>query len=211
MYKIYINQTPLYLAGEGELPSLKRDLAEENVLYSRYPGKTKYIFHYLDHLEKGADFSAIVLHYSDLEKLFEDFVSRLKVMKACGGLVVADNRYLAIFRRGFWDLPKGKAEKGESPEETAIREVMEETGLMKVEIIRFLTTTYHVFRSPDKGRRCLKISNWYLMESPDAAELTPQVEEDIEKAVWADRQELYGYSDRMYSNILDVLDVYFKE
>lgn len=210
MYKIYINHSPLYLAGEEELPVLKTQLEGKNVLYARYLGKKKYIFNYLDLLEKDPDFDDIVLYYSDVEKLFEDFISLLKVMKASGGLVEANDKYLIIFRRGFWDLPKGKTEKGETSEETAIREVKEETGVNEIEIIRFLIRTYHVFRSPNKGVRCLKVSDWYLMRTSHATTLIPQAEEDIEKAIWADRNELNNYSDRMYGNILDVLFKYFE-
>ena len=53
-----------------------------------------------------------------------------KVIKAGGGLVLNPrNEILMIFRRGFWDLPKGKLDDGETIMECAIREVMEETGL----------------------------------------------------------------------------------
>ncbi len=41
---------------------------------------------------------------------------------------------LMIFRRGKWDLPKGKLDKGESLEACALREVEEETGLKKNKI-----------------------------------------------------------------------------
>ena len=49
---------------------------------------------------------------------------------AAGGLVTNENNeLLMIFRRGKWDLPKGKLDKGETIEECAIREVEEETGI----------------------------------------------------------------------------------
>ncbi len=44
---------------------------------------------------------------------------------AAGGIVVNPNKeILWIFRRGFWDLPKGKLDPNESIEACAIREVM---------------------------------------------------------------------------------------
>jgi len=46
-----------------------------------------------------------------------------------GGLVTNENNeLLMIFRRGKWDLPKGKADEGETVEACALREVEEETG-----------------------------------------------------------------------------------
>ncbi len=209
MYKIYTNDKPLYLVGGEELSELKTELAGRNVLYARYTGKSKSLFNYFDSLEKGTDFEIIVVYFPDLEKLFKDFLAVCIVMIAAGGLVEAEGKYLAIFRRGFWDLPKGKAEKGETIEETAIREVQEETGLSEVRIIDFLMTTYHVFRHPKSGHRCLKVSEWYRMESPKAVELVPQEDEDIEKAVWIGREELLGLKNEMYKNIIDVVDKYF--
>lgn len=59
---------------------------------------------------------------------------------SAGGLVVADygvNEPHAVLiartdRRGrlLWSLPKGHIERGETPEETAVREVAEETGIL---------------------------------------------------------------------------------
>ena len=174
-----------------------------------YTGKSKSLFNYLDSLEKGTDFEIIVVYFPDLEKLFKDFLAVCIVMIAAGGMVEAESKYLTIFRRGFWDLPKGKAEDGETIQETAIREVQEETGLSEVRIVDFLMTTYHVFRHPKTGHRCLKVSEWYRMESSKAVELIPQEDEDIEKAIWVGREELFGLKSGMYKNIVDVVDEYF--
>ena len=44
-----------------------------------------------------------------------------------------------IFRRGKWDLPKGKLDKGEKIEDCAVREVEEETGLKNVKLNSLLS------------------------------------------------------------------------
>ena len=50
--------------------------------------------------------------------------------KACGGVIVRDGKVLVIYQQnGFWGFPKGHVEDGESEEETAIREIFEETGI----------------------------------------------------------------------------------
>lgn len=58
-----------------------------------------------------------------------------RVVSAAGGLVFREtskgnSRILVAHRPSYddWTLPKGKADTGEAPEDTAIREVLEETG-----------------------------------------------------------------------------------
>lgn len=50
--------------------------------------------------------------------------------KSCGAVVFRGKKYLLLhYESGHWDFPKGHMERGESEEQTAIREVKEETGL----------------------------------------------------------------------------------
>lgn len=88
---------------------------------------------------------------------------------------------LLIHRRGMWDLPKGKIEKGESPEEGALREVEEETGISGHQLSKPIPSTYHIY--PQSGW-VLKKTYWYLMEVAGAGPLTPQAEEEIHAAEW---------------------------
>ena len=112
-----------------------------------------------------------------------------------------------IFRRGSWDLPKGKMEPFETKSEAALREVQEETGLKNIALITKLCTTYHIYGERPE-RRFLKPSYWYLMSSTDKV-LTPQKEEDIEIAEWVKlsdyRAEKYL---PIYSNINEVIERY---
>ncbi|WP_312653202.1 NUDIX domain-containing protein [Proteiniclasticum sp.] len=53
--------------------------------------------------------------------------------KSYGAVVINENREFLLIRHKngeHWDFPKGHKEEGESDRETAIREVLEETGLM---------------------------------------------------------------------------------
>ncbi|MFH1916155.1 MAG: NUDIX domain-containing protein [Nanoarchaeota archaeon] len=59
----------------------------------------------------------------------------MKTEKSCGAIILHDGKFLLIKHHiGHWDFPKGHVESGETEEETALREVHEETGL-RVEII----------------------------------------------------------------------------
>lgn len=92
-----------------------------------------------------------------------------RVIKAAGGLVFRETakgklRVLIAHRPRYddWGLPKGKADKGETPEETAVREVLEETGYHCRIVAPMGTTRYRI----DGG---IKEVNWYAMRPlPDS-------------------------------------------
>jgi 8-oxo-dGTP pyrophosphatase MutT (NUDIX family) len=118
---------------------------------------------------------------------------------AGGGLVIhRDGSLLLIFRKGKWDLPKGKLDAGESPVEGAIREVKEETGLSKIEVSASLGSTYHTYIQA--GRKIFKETFWYLMHS-DENVLIPQSEEDITSAEWLRPDKLEKALENTYPNV----------
>lgn len=61
-----------------------------------------------------------------------------------------------------WSLPKGTPDKGETLEETALREVREETGL-EVDIEATIGHINYWFVAPDTGVHCNKTVYFYLM------------------------------------------------
>ena len=104
---------------------------------------------------------------TDYEKLVADFQSNYKILEAAGGLVYnAEGKILLIFRRDFWDLPKGKIDPGESKAAAAVREVEEETGLKDITLGDLITETYHTYRTK-KGNRILKRTYWFRMDAPN--------------------------------------------
>ena len=110
-----------------------------------------------------------------------------KHVVAAGGYLVRESangrEILVMYRRGRWDLPKGKQDKGETDEETAIREVCEEIGIESVQIVTPLGNTQHTYANTFKPRFDVKTTFWYLMTTT-ATEFTPQAEEDIEALQW---------------------------
>ncbi|MFM9951738.1 MAG: NUDIX hydrolase [Saprospiraceae bacterium] len=203
MYTIYINETRLLLKEADGMP--ENSIGDAQNIVARYAGKPKHLSGYIDMLEKTNRFQSITLYAEDYEKLVRDFFSLFKLIEAAGGLVLNPaDEILFIYRRGFWDLPKGKIDKGESPSEAALREVREETGLEQLELGAELMITYHTYREKD-GRRILKRTYWYQMKTEELA-LHPQAEEDIEEAVWMSRPVFFsGEEKRVYRSILEVL------
>ena len=85
---------------------------------------------------------------------------------------------IATRRRTRWGLPKGAVSAGETPEQAALREVLEETGL-RAEIVKPLDSIEYFFRAGDTLIR--KRVDFFLMRYLDG-ELTPQLSEvdDVE-------------------------------
>ncbi len=202
MYKIYINETPLFLVNDqaAALPH-----SSDQLLVAHYPGRSKFLLHYIDMLEKSNRFEAVYLLHKNVKQLFKDFRHLYKRINAAGGLVLNPaGEALLIYRRGHWDLPKGKIEKGERKRVAAVREVMEETGIEELEIVGKLGKTMHTYRLAG-GRRVLKYNYWYMMKSTQQTGLHPQVEEDIEQVVWMPVSQALAGARPMYGSIRDVL------
>lgn len=202
MLDIYINNTPLTLATTKEA---KQFTHSETCMVARYVGKSKYLHHYIDLLEKSNKMERVVVFSNDFEKLKSHFESLFKIEEAAGGVVRNEKEeILMMYRRGSWDMAKGHIEKGETREIAAIREVQEETGLQNVELGEYLTTTYHTFRNK-KNKRILKVSYWFNMTTTDK-QLIPQIEEDIEKLEWMSLKKA-KLQIPIYQNILVLLEM----
>lgn len=161
--------------------------------------------HAMLHEINRPEVSAGVMISNDLEALRKLFWRRFTVIRAAGGLVENERgEILFMFRRGYWDLPKGKVDDGESVEECAIREIREETGLEDLRIIRPLCITYHTYVF--KGEETLKESYWYQVKGNAADNLVPQTEEDIEEIVWADPERVQALLKATYPSIRAVFE-----
>lgn len=138
------------------------------------------------------------------DKIWKEFRSLFTYIRAAGGLVRNSNgEYLMIFRNKKWDLPKGKMEEGESPEETAVREVEEECGIGGLKIIRPLASSYHIYEL--KGKMALKHTFWFEMKTTSDKIPNPQFEESIEKAVWVKSKQFKGWKSEMYPSVWDIV------
>jgi 8-oxo-(d)GTP phosphatase len=107
------------------------------------------------------------------------------VIVAAGGVVIDGDgptgRVLVVHRPAYddWSLPKGHLDAGEEPQDTALREVLEETGV-RTHLIDRLGTTEHAVADG------LKRVHWFLMRpdegTPDPSRRTPDAE--VDAAEW---------------------------
>lgn len=111
-----------------------------------------------------------------------------RLVSAAGGLVFRRTnkgklRILVVHRPSYddWSLPKGKADPGESPEETAVREVLEETGY-HCRVVAPLAVTRH------RVRNGIKEVAWFAMRPlPDSPGFTPN--DEIDEVRWVSRRQ----------------------
>lgn len=162
------------------------------------------------HEIKKDDFHAGIIWNKDLEKLKKAFFKHFEVIEAAGGIVLNEKKeILFIFRRGKWDLPKGKMDKKEKEEDCAQREIEEETGVKGLLLKKKVGETFHVY--DEFGKHFLKISHWFYFTCNNKQTLQPQTEEDITKAEWIKTKDIKEPIKNTYANIKDILAKFFDE
>lgn len=131
----------------------------------------------------------------------------IKPVTAAGGVVFRftseseEPEVLLIYRNGYWDIPKGKLEKGETIPMCAVREVAEETGSDLPLVVSDLGTTYHEYE--EKGKQIGKTTYWYSMIFSKAQDLSPQTKEGIQALEWAELSE--AFEQVGFENLREVL------
>jgi 8-oxo-dGTP pyrophosphatase MutT (NUDIX family) len=83
-------------------------------------------------------------------------------------------------------LPKGLVDPGEKPEQTAVREVAEETGLTAVPVTKLGDTKYAYVRTWGGKERVFKIVSFYLFryEAGEIDEIAPEMRIEVKRALW---------------------------
>lgn len=127
---------------------------------------------------------------------------------AAGGIVEnEEGKILFQYRRGKWDLPKGKLDAGETLEECAVREVEEETGLQNIMLGELIGTTNHHY--VEKGKNIDKETYWFAMKVSGIQKLIPQTDEDISELRWVAENELENYLSDTFTSIIEIVEKYF--
>jgi len=189
MYKVFVNDKPLFLTNKIVKETdfqlfLLESIDIEQLIIKMFNNKINKAY----------------LYYPDEKEILKKMKEQIPVRKAGGGLVYnKKGQVLFIFRNGKWDLPKGGTEKEELIEDTAMREVEEETGVGKLTVTKKLQKTYHIFKRNGKYR--LKITSWFEMTSGFDGIPVGQAEEGIEKVAWLSPDEVKEALKNSYENI----------
>ena len=204
MHTVFINDHPLRFISVYDKKEI--ELSKGHVLLSE---KDKSISELIAGMEQSKE-TGEIFHVSDnADVAWKIFISNCTLIEAAGGLVQNDAaEYLIIFRHKKWDLPKGKLDDDETPEQAAVREVEEECGINNLSIIRKLPITFHTYMLKEK--RMLKKNHWFLMHTSSNAPLVPQEEEGIEEVRWMNKTEIQTrVLKNTYASISDLLNQFF--
>jgi 8-oxo-dGTP pyrophosphatase MutT (NUDIX family) len=189
MYKVFVNDKPLFLTNE-----ISKETDFQLFLLESVDIVQLIVKIFQNKIQKA------YLYHPDEKEILKTLKAKIPVSKAGGGLVYNKNGdVLFIYRDGKWDLPKGGIEKGEDIQNTAIREVEEETGVHNLRITKKLQKTYHIFKR--NGVYKLKITQWFEMRTNFEGIPVGQIEEGIEKAVWINPNEIPAILKKSYENI----------
>ncbi|WP_347069193.1 NUDIX domain-containing protein [Flavobacterium sp. WV_118_3] len=189
MYKVFVNDKPLFLTNQ-----IVKETDFQLFLLESVDIKQVIVKMFQNKIPKA------FLYYPDEKEIMKKLKAKIPVVKAGGGLVYnKKGEVLFIFRNGKWDLPKGGIEKREEIDETAIREVEEETGVTGLKIVQKLQKTYHIFKR--NGRYKLKVTHWFEMKTDFDGIPKGQIEEGIEKVAWLKPNEIKEALTNSYENI----------
>ena len=203
--KIYFDNKPLFLCDDVDV-SLQPYIHHDDAVF--IDELNLHTIKSMIHEMQEESVHAGVFFHNDLNELKKSFFKKFTMIQAAGGFVVnKENEVLMMFRRGKWDLPKGKMDKNETFEECAVRETEEETGLKNIKLISPLITTYHTYH--EGTRYMLKETKWFSMKVEGGQQLIPQAEEQISKLEWVDKKDLARYLSNSFPSVADVLEAGF--
>ncbi|KAA8475177.1 NUDIX domain-containing protein [Arcticibacter tournemirensis] len=195
MYRIYINDTALIIA----------DFMPANIGSCQQIDVQSFDFREFYKQAKKGTPAIHVMVTKDPKRMFRKLRKPFTLIHAAGGVVKNEaNQYLFIFRKGKWDLPKGKLDDGEKTKVAAEREVAEECGIKVSEVGGKLCKTWHVYE--DKGQVVFKKTVWYNMRAKNQ-KLIPQLEEEITEARWIAPGEFSTVKQNTFALIKDVLSL----
>lgn len=203
MYKVFINDKTIFLSENINNPQNRKDLAVHNYINNSELNNVILTF------ASDTLYNSLYIICNDSEQVFNQLFVIFTKINAAGGIVKNNNNELLfIFRRGKWDLPKGKQEANESSEQAAIREVMEECGISNLEIIKQLNSTFHMYEV--KKKWMIKQTDWYEMLYEGNKSPVPQTEEDITDIRWFNPVDINIITSNSYLSLKELIGSYIR-
>ena len=203
MYKIFINEHPLIITEDERSVE---NFSQYHILNHESNASILKAIETLEYADRNHHALGLILFTKDIDYTYRAFRKFFKVIKAAGGIVYNDKgEILLIKRKGLWDIPKGKIDKGESKKEAGVREVMEETNVDGIHLFEKIGKSYHCYWL--NGVRVLKLTWWYRMTTSNYKKAKPQKEEKITEIRWVQPKELLKELDTMetYGSIREIL------
>ncbi|MEQ8324141.1 MAG: NUDIX domain-containing protein [Vicingaceae bacterium] len=202
MYKVFINDRSLILTDDYADYTSGYD-----TLYITYASEEAF-FETIALLRDSPVLTSVCIYTDDLESLWSLFNSKYVIVEAAGGVVRNDGQVLFIQKNGHWDLPKGKMEKGETADKTALREVKEECGISELKLDKPFDTTYYLF--VENGQTKLKKTDWFLMESSESGPFIGDAKEGITEVKWMNRKSWEEDRKKSYASVINMMTSIFR-
>ncbi len=220
--RIFINDIPVYIVSPSKISDIgyytvtidakihkivPKKMFDDVLIVDAMPESVDRLLHLMTK-EKLEGVDSVTFVSDNKRGLINYLKTKFKVVEAAGGVVEKGSLNLLIYRIGRWDIPKGKLEKGETPEQCAIREVEEETGV-KVDLKYKIGHTWHTYIRNRKY--VLKKTHWYVMRCEDDSDMAPQVDEKIDVVKWMNLTEIRVALYDSWRSIRSVMQDYHKE
>ena len=131
----------------------------------------------------------------------------MKILRIRAGSVIINQKsqILLIYRKGKWDLPKGKVSKKGKLLTAAIDESIEETGLKK----KKLRLIKPLKKSTSVKKNGIIVDYWFLLQYvAKNHELKPQIKEGITECKWVSKEDIIDYYPYFRKYVCEVISRY---
>lgn len=197
MYKVHFENRFILISPEP-------DRIQKYALFHKFYD-TQELYRLITDFQEDKSILSFNVYGPDIKHIWRIFRIYFTEVEAAGGLVEhTSGKYLFIEKKGKWDLPKGHMEKGEAPEECALREVNEECGITGHSIVKTLYPSYHTYAW--EGISYLKKTNWFLMRYNGPMVSIPQTNEGITKVEWLPPEEISKIKSGAWLSITDMIN-----
>lgn len=164
-------------------PDSGNPVVRDTRLVARYPGKSKFLLHYVNMLENTHRWESISLFSPDPEGMWQDFLQLFDLRELAGGVIRDDrDRVFFIGNNKEWHLPTKPVARDSDPVQTALALAKKYLEPGSISIDTELPATFHVQR--EDGQRILYKTSWFRFPTVQPAAVTTTV-----AGQWMEQQE----------------------